>query len=162
MFAGNFAPAGWAKCEGQLLSIAQNQALFSILGITYGGDGQTTFGLPDLRGRAPIHAGQGPGLPNYPLGQQGGAVDFTITTANMPSHSHTVTAVSEDGTSSSPTNNYPAQTKILDPEYATGGTTTTMNSNMVGNTGNGQSVSYRSPYKTVTFIIALIGQFPTD
>jgi microcystin-dependent protein len=87
LFAGNFAPRGWAFCHGQLLSIAQNSALFSLLGTTYGGDGQTTFGVPDLRGRAPIGMGQGPGLPNITQGQQGGAAAVTLTTAQMPAHS---------------------------------------------------------------------------
>ena len=92
LFAGNFAPRGWAFCNGQLLSIAQNTALFSILGTTYGGNGQTTFALPDLRGRVPVHAGQGPGLSNYDLGQQGGAESVTLTTAQMPAHTHPANA----------------------------------------------------------------------
>jgi microcystin-dependent protein len=91
LFAGNFAPRGWAFCDGQLLSIAQNSALFSVLGTTYGGNGETTFGVPDLRGRAPIGMGHGPGLPNITQGQQGGAAAVTLTTAQMPAHSHPVT-----------------------------------------------------------------------
>ncbi len=164
MFAGNFAPSGWAKCEGQLLPIAQNTALFSIFGTTYGGNGITSFALPDLRGRGPVHGGfsQGPGLPQVNLGQKGGAAEFTISSANMPSHSHQVTAVAADGTSASPNNNYLAQTKTLDPEYATGGAPTTMNSAMIGNTGGGQSISHRSPYTGVTFIIALVGIYPSQ
>ena len=164
MFAGNFAPRGWAKCEGQLLPIAQNTALFSIFGTTYGGNGITSFALPDLRGRGPVHGGfsQGPGLPQVNLGQKGGAAEFTISSANMPSHSHQVTAVAADGTSASPNNNYLAQTKTLDPEYATGGAPTTMNSAMIGNTGGGQSISHRSPYTGVTFIIALVGIYPSQ
>ena len=162
MFAGNFAPSGWAKCDGQLLSIAQNTALFSLLGTTYGGDGETSFALPDLRGRAPIHQGNGPGLPSVSWGQKGGAANFTLTANQIPSHSHSVTAVAADGDSSSPANNYPAQTKTLDPEYATGGVTSSMNANMIGNTGGGQSVNHRSPYNTVTFIIALVGIYPSQ
>jgi len=162
MFAGSFAPAGWAKCDGQLLSIAQYPALFSVLGTQYGGDAETTFALPDLRGRAPVHQGNGPGLPVVIRGQKGGATSFTLTPNQIPSHSHSVAAVAADGTSSSPTNNYPAQTKTLDPEYATGGVATTMNANMVGNTGGGQAVTHRSPYNSVTFIIALDGIFPTQ
>jgi microcystin-dependent protein len=91
LFAGNFAPRGWAFCHGQLLSIAQNSALFSLLGTTYGGDGQTTFGVPDLRGRAPIGMGQGPGLSNITQGEMAGAAAVTLTTAQMPAHSHPVT-----------------------------------------------------------------------
>src|SRR5438045_7604430 len=92
MFGGNFAPKGYQLCNGQILPIAQNTALFSILGTTYGGNGQTTFGLPDLRGRAPVSAGQGPGLPNYDLGTQTGSPTTTLTTGQMPTHSHTVAA----------------------------------------------------------------------
>src|SRR6476620_8139642 len=92
LFAGNFAPRGWAFCQGQLLSISQNTALFSILGTTYGGNGQTTFGLPDLRGRVPIHSGgsQGPGLSPYDLGEMGGTETNTLTINQMPAHNHTV------------------------------------------------------------------------
>ena len=92
MFAGNFAPRGWAFCEGQLLPIAQNQSLFSILGTTYGGDGRTTFGLPDMRGRVSIHPGTGPGLTNYRLGNKGGSETTTLTTNQLPSHNHTISA----------------------------------------------------------------------
>ena len=108
MFAGNFAPRGWALCDGQLLPIAQNQALFSILGATYGGDGGTSFALPDLRGRVPLHAGQGPGLNDYNLGQQGGVEQVTLNTSNLPAHSYTATtttrAQSNYGDSASPNN----------------------------------------------------------
>src|SRR3954468_23228168 len=90
MFGGNFAPRGWAFCNGQILSIAQNTALFSLLGTTYGGNGQTTFGLPDLRGRVAVSAGQGPGLSNYSLGELAGSESVTLTSANMPAHNHSV------------------------------------------------------------------------
>jgi len=92
-FGGNFAIRGWAKADGQLLAISQNTALFSLLGTTYGGDGRTTFGLPDLRGRAAISAGQGPGLPNYRLGQKGGVTTVVLSVANMPTHTHPVTTI---------------------------------------------------------------------
>lgn len=97
MFAGNFAPRGWAFCEGQLLAISSHSALFSLLGTTYGGDGRTTFGLPDLRGRTPIHPGHGPGLSSYKLGQRGGQETVTLTQLQMPSHSHTVTVTPGTG-----------------------------------------------------------------
>src|SRR6266699_1804577 len=90
LFAGNFAPRGWALCQGQILSIAQNTALFSILGTTYGGNGQTTFALPDLRGRSPLSAGQGHGLSNIQLGEQGGTQNTTLLNTELPSHSHTL------------------------------------------------------------------------
>jgi microcystin-dependent protein len=161
MFAGNYAPRGWAKCEGQLLPISQNTALFSLLGTMYGGDGRTTFALPDLRGRVPMFHGNGPGLPTYTQGEKGGTVTNSLTVANLPAHNHAVNAVDLEGDSPSPTNNYPANTKLLDKEYIGDGTTTTMNSNMIGNTGNNQPVNNMQPYLTVTFIIALEGIYPS-
>ena len=97
MFGGNFAPRGWATCDGQLLSISQNTALFSILGTTYGGDGRTTFGLPDLRGRVAIHPGTGPGLTNYKLGQKSGVNDVTLQVAQIPPHNHDVAPGARNG-----------------------------------------------------------------
>ena len=97
MFGGNFAIRGYALCNGQLLSIAQNTALFSLLGTTFGGDGRTTFGLPDLRGRVPVHMGQGPGLTNYSLGQSAGAEQVTLTVNQIPAHTHTATANAVNG-----------------------------------------------------------------
>src|SRR5512140_216933 len=102
MFAGNFAPRSWALCNGQLLPIAQNTALFSILGTTYGGDGRTTFALPDLRGRVPVHPGQGPGLSNYVLGEMAGTENTTLLINNMPAHNHTLNAVSDAGDTAAP------------------------------------------------------------
>ena len=162
MFAGTFAPQGYAFCNGQLLSIAQNTALFSIIGTTYGGDGQTTFGLPDLRGRAPIHVGNGPGLSNRNLGQKGGAETNTLTVAQLPAHNHSVVAVSTAGTSNSPTNNLPANTNLFDNEYSNASGNTTMNSSMIGNTGNGQPVDNMQPYIAINYIIAVQGVFPTQ
>ena len=161
MFAGNFAPQGYAFCNGQLLPIAQNTALFSLLGTTYGGDGQTTFALPDLRGRAPIHAGNGPGLTNRNLGQKGGTETNTLTVAQLPAHNHSVVAVSTPGNQTSPTNNLPADTNLFDNEYSNASGNTTMNSSMIGNTGNGQPVDNMQPYTTVHYIIALQGIFPS-
>lgn len=161
MFAGNFAPRSWAFCDGQLLPINQNEALFSILGTTYGGDGRTTFALPDLRSRVAIHAGQGPGLSNYPQGAKGGSETNTITTAQMPSHNHTVNAVVEDGNQSVPTNNLLAGTKVLDKEYSDASVSnTTMNSAMINNQGGGQPINNIQPYTTVRYIICLQGVFP--
>src|SRR6187551_576055 len=114
LFAGNFAPRGWAFCQGQILSIAQNTALFSILGTTFGGNGQTTFALPDLRGRVPMHWGQGPGLTNRTLGEIGGTENVTLTVNNLPSHTHvsTLTAAQPSsnlaGNADSPNGNIPA------------------------------------------------------
>jgi microcystin-dependent protein len=162
MFAGNFAPRGWAMCDGQILLISQNTALFSLLGTIYGGDGRTTFGLPDLRGRVPMHHGNGPGLTNKRIGQKSGTETNILSTDNLPSHSHTVNAVLEDGNQSIPTGNLPAGTKILDKEYSDASTgNTIMNATMVNDTGNGQEVNNMQPYLTVSYIIALQGIFPS-
>src|SRR3954465_13916452 len=107
LFGGNFAPRGWAFCKGQLLAISQNTALFSILGTTYGGNGQTTFALPDLRGRVPIHFGQGPGLSSYALGETGGAETTTLTVNELPAHTH---AVSPRASNNAQTTNRPGGT----------------------------------------------------
>lgn len=158
-FGGNFAPRGWALCDGQLLSISQNQALFSILGTTFGGDGRTTFGLPDIRGRSMVHPGTGPGLPNVRLGEKGGSV--TIPASAMPSHSHPVRANSGAGTVSTPTSNFLATAEDQNRNginiYAT-----TANVDM-GNTGNnsGGGGEFRNPYIGINHIIALIGTFPS-
>lgn len=162
MFAGTFAPRGYAFCNGQVLPISGNDALFSLIGTAYGGDGRTTFALPDLRGRAPIHSGgangagsAGPGLTTRRLGQIVGNETNTLTVNNLPAHSHTINAITEDGDQSSPTGNFPAGTKLLDGEYASSGTSTTMNSGMVGNTGSGVSVNNMQPSLAINFIIAI-------
>lgn len=156
MFGGNFAPRGWAVCDGQLLPIASYSALFSILGTTYGGDGRTNFGLPDLRGRAPVHNGNGPGLSPVSLGEKGGAESFTITSANqLPAHSHQVAASTGDQTTNRPTNGYLAAGNRY--------TTATPNASMgpTETTGAGAPIGHRSPYTAVNFIIALQGIFPS-
>src|SRR6188768_4319530 len=112
MFAGNFAPRNWAFCQGQILSIAQNTALFSLLGTTYGGNGQTTFALPDFRGRVAVGTGQGPGLSNITLGEVSGTPTVTLTSQQMPIHSHLVGGNSNNANDSLPTNNYPASAII--------------------------------------------------
>lgn len=159
MFGGNFAPRGWALCDGQLLAINSNQALFSILGTTYGGDGRTTFGLPDLRGRAPMHPGNGPGLTDRRLGQKLGVETNTLTTAQLPAHNHTVSLpAKEEADTEVPTNNVIAGAGF-------DGFGTTSDTNMaplpVGNTGSNQAVNNIQPVQCVNFIIALIGIFPS-
>ena len=161
MFGGNFAPRGWALCDGQLLPISQNTALFSILGTTYGGDGRTTFALPDLRGRVAIHEGNGPGLSDYRLGQKGGTEHVTLTTAQIPSHSHNLGADSAAGTSNVPTNNILANTGGFDNEYSTNNPNTNLKSSAISNTGGGQSHTNIQPYLAVNYIIALVGVFPS-
>ncbi|MFD1161722.1 phage tail protein [Hwangdonia seohaensis] len=161
MFAGNFAPRGWALCDGQLLPISQYSALFSILGTTYGGDGETTFALPDLRGRVPMHAGNGPGLTSRQLGQKFGSETNTLTVNQMPSHSHTVNAVTDDGNQSVPTGNLPAGTKVLDKEYSNAASNTTMNANMINANGDNQPVNNIQPVLVINYIIALEGVYPS-
>ena len=161
MFAGNFAPKGWAFCQGQLLPIAQNQALFSLLGTTYGGDGMTSFALPDLRGRVPVGFGQGPGLSNRVIGEQFGSELVTLNINQMPSHNHTVNAVTTEGNQNLPTNSLPANTKALVKEYSDANANTTMKATMVNPTGGNQPFGVTQPSLGVNFIIALQGIYPS-
>ncbi|MEO8598020.1 MAG: tail fiber protein [Candidatus Solibacter sp.] len=164
MFAGNFAPRGWAFCAGQLLPIAQNTALFSILGTTYGGNGQTTFALPDLRGRTPAGAGQGPGLPNVDLGQVGGSNTVTLTVQNLPAHNHLIMCDNTGQTSTQPSGLIPGvsddRTTTL-PVYSGNPANATMSPQMVGMAGSGLPVSVQDPYLGLNYIIALEGIFPS-
>jgi len=158
-FAGNFAPRGWALCDGQLLPISQYSALFSILGTTYGGDGRTTFALPDVRGRVLIHEGSGPGLTPRNLGAKSGAENVALTTAQMPSHTHTLNASSGPATELSPVNNIlasPGRTRL----YDSGAANTSMG-HSIDNTGGGQSHTNVQPFNTLNCIIALQGIFPS-
>ncbi|MDH5676276.1 MAG: tail fiber protein [Myxococcales bacterium] len=157
LFAGNFAPRGWALCDGQLLPIAQNSALFSILGTTYGGDGKTTFALPDLRGRIPMHAGQGPGLSPRRLGERAGAETTTLTTNNLPAHNHALLASSSAPDDDSAAGNALAQSEI----YVGGAATNSMGQSSIGPTGEGQPVQNVQPFLCVNAIIALEGIFPS-
>ena len=160
----NFAPKGWALCNGQLLSIAQNTALFSLLGTTYGGDGITTFALPDLRGRAPLHFGQGPGLSNYVQGEASGVENTTLLITNMPAHNHAILANSSVGNSNSPEGALLAgYGTSLPPEgpYTSANANTTLSPNAVGPTGGSQPFSILQPFLVLNWIIALEGIFPS-
>jgi microcystin-dependent protein len=167
MFGGNFAPRGWAFCSGQLLPIAQNTALFSILGTIYGGDGRTTFALPELRGRAAIHAGNGPGLTSRALGQRGGSETNTLTTNNLPSHNHNpqLRAESAAGSSGNPTNNLLGVVVTGADIYAPPVPAAEVNMSGDGivssNVGNNTAVNNMQPYLAVNYIIALVGTFPS-
>lgn len=164
MFGGNFAPRGWAFCDGQLLAISSHSALFSILGTTYGGDGRTTFGLPDLRGRIAMHPGNGPGLTPYTLGQAGGQEQVTLTPPQMPAHNHnvqvTLHASSADGDDPNPIGRFPG--KSTEDTYSD-----TSDGNMAApvvteqNTGGGQPHTNVQPFRCVNYIIALVGVFPS-
>lgn len=177
----NFAPRGYAYCSGQLMSIAQNTALFSLLGTTYGGDGQTTFGLPDLRGRSMINQGQSPGLSNYVLGEMGGAESATLTLPNLPAHTHpftgtgTVGAATSKATEATPANGMVLARSVdaavpanANPEiYLPAGTATTVTiagvnvSGTTGIAGSNVPVATLSPFTCVSVVIALQGIFPS-
>jgi microcystin-dependent protein len=157
----NFAPRGYATCAGQLLSIAQNTALFSLLGTTFGGNGQTTFALPDMRGRVPMGEGQGPGLTSRTLGEVSGTETVTLISTQMPTHNHVFNAVSEAGDSSAPAGAYLANTGALDKEYKTTGTVVAMNASAVGVSGGSQPHDNMPPYLVLTFYIAMEGIFPS-
>lgn len=162
MFAGTFAPRGWAFCNGQLLPISQNTALFSILGTTYGGDGRTTFGLPDLRGRVPMHFGSGPGLTPRSLGQKAGTEEITLGIDQIPSHNHVANAVEPAGDSNDAQNNFWADDAgVSSGTYHTGPANTTMNPGAISHVGGSQSHTNVQPFQCVNFIIALVGIYPS-
>jgi microcystin-dependent protein len=163
IFAGNFAPRGWALCNGQLLPIAQNTALFALLGTTYGGDGRTNFALPNLQGAAPLHAGQGPGLSNYALGQTGGETQVTLLNAQLASHTHPVLGTSTPGTAVDPGNAVWGVAAVArgTQMYADNpGSGAQMNPLAFSPSGGNQPHNNLPPYLTLTFIIALQGIFP--
>lgn len=159
MFAGNFAPRGWALCDGQLLPISQHQALFSILGTIYGGDGRTTFALPDLRGRAPIHAGTGPGLTSRRLGEKGGAESVALGVNEMPAHGHTFRALSCDGNSADPGGNVLA--KIKGGFESNDKPDTDLSADTITSSGGGKAHNNMPPYLAMNYIIALQGVYPS-
>jgi microcystin-dependent protein len=158
MFAGTFAPAGWMFCEGQLLSIAENETLFNLIGTTYGGDGQSTFALPDLRGRLPIHQGSG-----FNLAQNGGSEQVTLTVNQIPAHTHSFQASGNPASSSSPANQLPAitQSATITP-YGTDAPLVQLSPNSVGSVGGSQPHNNFQPYLCVDFIISLFGVFPSQ
>ena len=162
MFGGNFAPAGWMFCQGQLLPISENDALFTLIGTTYGGDGQETFGLPDLQGRLPMHAGQGPGLSqNYQLGEKGGVESVTLTTQQIPVHNHPAIASNDAGTSPNPQGNLLAVNNVV--QFFSGDVgTNPMASSSLQPTGGSQPHDNLQPFLCVSFIISLFGVFPTQ
>lgn len=165
MFAFNRIPSGWALCNGQLLSIAEYEVLFVLIGTTYGGDGQTTFGVPDLRGKLPIHQGAGPGLTNRVIGTLAGTENVTLTTAQLPAHNHPIMAVSEEGDVNAPAGAYLANTGELDKEYKSGSTAPTtvqMGAASVSNLGGNLPFSIVQPTLTINFCISLFGIFPSQ
>lgn len=158
----NFAPRGWALCNGQLMSIAQNTALFSLLGTYYGGDGRTTFGLPNMQSRASVHQGRGPGLSNYVLGEEGGASTETLITSEMPMHTHSVDCISQPGNQPSPLGHvWAAEAGGLTLTYTDQAPDVTMNVMAIGLSGGSQPHNNMQPYLGITFVIALFGLYPS-
>jgi microcystin-dependent protein len=160
MFAGNFAPAGWAFCSGQLMSIAENEALFALIGTTYGGDGQVTFALPDLRGRAPVHQGTS-GAGSVLLGEMGGVETVTLLSTQIPAHSHTLVGSSTLGGTNDPTGRVPSRNPLGSPHYG-GGIDTNLAANALATTGGTQPHDNMMPSLCVNFIISLYGVFPSQ
>jgi microcystin-dependent protein len=159
IFPFNFAPKGWAFCNGQLLPLSQNTALFSLLGTTYGGDGKSTFALPDMEGRAPMHPGQGPGLSLHDLGETGGSETVTLLESEIPAHSHTWKASGQDSTSQSPVGERFA-VGIAVTMYAALSAQTNLSPNALAPAGGDQPHNNMMPYLTLSFCIALQGVFP--
>ncbi|HZR02428.1 MAG TPA: tail fiber protein [Burkholderiales bacterium] len=162
MVGFNFAPRGWAMCNGQILPISQNTALFALLGTNYGGNGQTTFALPDLRSRKPLHFGQGPGLSTVSLGEEGGVESVTLSSGQMPQHSHTLTAAANVATTSDPTNTLLAgKPRFGKDVYTPPANLVAMNAADVGSSGGSNPHDNMQPYLVVNFVIALQGIFPS-
>jgi len=160
MFGGSFAPAGWAFCEGQLLSIAENEVLFQLIGTTYGGDGEENFAVPNLAGRIPVHQGQGSGLSNRQIGEVAGVTDVTVTTQQMPAHNHAIVATQNLGNSSDPggrvlaTGTNVSMFRVIAPNVP-------FAPNVLGPAGGSQPHTNVMPYLAVSFIISLFGIFPS-
>jgi microcystin-dependent protein len=159
MFAFSFAPVGWALCAGQLLPISQNTALFSLLGTTYGGDGKSTFALPDLTARVPIQPGQGPGLSLRDLGEIGGTAETSLSIAELPAHTHPVNCNTANGNRQAPSGNYWAQNVGPSLEYSGSGAVPMADGAVVGGGGN-VAHENRQPFLTLNFCIALQGVYP--
>lgn len=155
MFAGNFAPAGWMFCEGQLLPISENDTLFQLIGTTYGGDGQSTFALPDLRGRIPIHQGNG-----FILAETGGAESVTLTMQQIPAHSHSLMATTDLANSASPADAYLSTTATGNKIYSTAAPSVALHPQEIGPIGGSQPHDNFQPYLCINFIISLFGLFP--
>ena len=158
----DYAPEGWLPCDGQLVSIAGNEVLFTLIGTTYGGDGTTNFALPDLRGRSPLGQGQGPGLSHRRLGEAGGNETVSLTAGQAGAHSHALAVSTSEGTAAKPANHL-----VLAPNstpgfslYAPAPATTALTADSVGSTGGGQAHENRQPYATINYIICAIGIYP--
>lgn len=160
IFAGNFAPRGWAFCNGQLLPVSQNTALFSLIGTTYGGDGRTTTALPNLEGRAPMHPGRGPGLTDRRLGQSGGVETVTLTEAQLPNHTHALNASVRLANQDDANAAYPALAPV-ENLYGDPANLRAMAPSSMDHTGGSQAHNNMQPYLAINFIIALVGLYPS-
>lgn len=158
----NFCPSGWAECAGQLFPIAENEALFALIGTTYGGDGQSTFALPNIQGRTMVHQGQGPGLSNRQLGETGGVETVTLTTSQMPVHNHALVAHTGTEKSASPTNRIAGPASAAAPVYTSTAANTTLAAGAVGTSGGSQPHNNLQPYLASKCCIALFGIFPSQ
>jgi microcystin-dependent protein len=157
MFGGNFAPAGWAFCDGRLLPISENEVLFQLIGTTYGGDGQSTFALPDLQGRVPIHQGNGTSL-----AEQAGSEEVTLSVQQIPQHTHPLVAVGIQGSDTAAGGNLPAIAQQIKPYINGQNPDATLNSGMLAPAGGSQPHDNRQPYLALSFIISLFGIFPSQ
>lgn len=162
MFAGNFAPAGWMLCEGQLLPISENETLFQLIGTTYGGDGQSTFALPDLRGRLPIHQGTGTDGITYQISEAGGVEEVALTINQIPAHTHSVGANNTTSSGSSPANSYLGRTTSVDAYSSDPTGIIPTNPQTIGPAGGSQPHNNFMPYLCINFIISLFGIFPSQ
>ena len=162
MFGGNFAPAGWAFCDGQTMPISENDALFTLIGTTYGGDGQETFNLPNLQSRVPIHAGNAPSGVTYQLGQMAGTEQETLTVQQIPIHTHTLTGSTSNGTEATPAGNVLATSSSLQPYAQVTPSDASFNANSITAVGGSQPHENTQPFLCVNFILSLFGVFPTQ
>jgi microcystin-dependent protein len=161
MFAGNFAPAGWMFCEGQLLPISENETLFNLIGTTYGGDGESTFALPNLQGRLPVHMGTSTSGTTYQLAESGGVEEVTLTVNQIPAHSHPLLASGDTGNEVNPANNLPSNSQGAIP-YIEDAPTLNMNAQIISSVGGNQPHTNFQPYLCINFIISLFGIFPSQ
>lgn len=162
MFGGNFAPAGWMFCEGQILPISENDTLFQLIGTTYGGDGESTFALPDLRGRVPIHSGTSSSGTTYTLAETGGAEEITLTHNQIPAHTHNLTATADLADTASPSNAIFSTNPPGSKMFSSAAPATALNSSAIANAGGSQPHTNFQPYLCVNFIISLFGVFPSQ
>jgi microcystin-dependent protein len=161
MFAGNFAPAGWAFCDGSLQAISENEALFNLIGTTYGGDGQSTFALPNLQSRIPVHMGQGPGLSMYNIGESGGVEQVTLTTQQLPQHNHSLLALTNIANQPNPSGNLIGESTKVDLFFDVN-PVNAMNTGTITPVGGSQPHDNVMPFLCISFIISLFGIYPTQ